>query len=113
MKIRLIDTIKEFKTLEPYWNNLLHMSGSDHIHLTFEWMWVWWNHFGDENKLFILEASDDDQVIGIAPFCISKNKISFKNFIPIKRIAFIGSGISDSLDFIIIKEYKKVIELFF
>lgn len=111
MLIKEISTQQGFNNLRSVWNALLQQSGSNTIFATFEWLYTWWEHFGQDKKLFILLAQEGEDVIGIAPLMIEEKKIL--RYVPIKVISFIGTGISDYADFIIVKEREKVITLFF
>ncbi len=109
--IKSITQVDGFKKLSPIWNPLLQKSGSNNVFSTFEWLYTWWKHFGDERELSILLAKEGEEVIGIAPLMIEKKRIL--RYVPIKVVLFIGTGISDYSDFIIVKEREKVLNLFF
>ena len=111
MLIKEISTQQGFHSLRSIWNTLLQRSESNTIFSTFEWLYTWWEHFAQDKKLFILLAQDGENVIGIAPLMIEKKRIL--RYAPIKVISFIGTGVSDYADFIIVREREKVITLFF
>ncbi len=111
--VRLIDNLEGFKSLEGIWNRLLEKSGSDHIQLTFDWLWLWWGHFGHGKDLFILVAEEGDSIIGLAPLYIGPGRRFFKGLIEFRTIAFIGSGFTDISDFIITRERERVLHAFF
>jgi len=109
--IKQITAAGQFCELESVWNPLLEKSGSNNVFSTFEWLSTWWEHFGQDKKLFILLALDGEEVIGIAPLIIEKKRIL--RYAPLRVVSFIGTGISDYADFIIVKEREKVLNLFF
>mgnify|MGYP000498213716 CR=1 FL=1 len=102
MQLKEITTQKDFYSLSTVWNSILKKSGSDSIFFTFEWLYKWWEHFGQGKKIFILLAQDEDEVIGIAPLMIGKRKIL--RYLPVREVSFIGTGISDYADFIIMDQ---------
>lgn len=110
MQIKEITTKKEFYKLGSIWDILLQQSGSNTIFSTFEWLSAWWEHFGQDKELFILLAKENEEIVGIAPLMAEKRKIL--RIIPIKVISFLGTGISDYADIIIIREREKVLRLF-
>ncbi len=103
MKIEVINDINEFKDLKNDWDNLLEKSNINNIFLTWEWLYYWWIHFRGDKELLILLIKDEtnNQIMGIAPFCIEKERL-FSLF-SIKKIKFLGTEkvASDFLDFII------------
>jgi CelD/BcsL family acetyltransferase involved in cellulose biosynthesis len=109
LNIKVVKTISEFAELKTIWNSIQVDSENTHINSTFEWNWIWWSIYGGNKQLFILIISDNEKVIGIAPLCLSKSKSKFDTFFSINRLSFLGSGISDSLDFIIVKNHTNVV----
>lgn len=105
MNIKRIFTQDKFCELKDVWNGILMHSNNNSPFLTFEWQYNWWRHFGFNKKLFILIAVDREEINGIAPLML-ENKFGFN------IIKFIGTGISDDLDFIIKKDKEKIINLF-
>jgi CelD/BcsL family acetyltransferase involved in cellulose biosynthesis len=110
-------SLNGFATIRNEWNGLLKNSDSTSIFLTWEWIYIWWNVYGDDKKRsYILTARNTEgQLIGIAPCYLIQRK-RFK-YIPIKEIRFLGYGESvkpEYLDFITIPERRKdVITSFF
>ena len=95
----LIDTEQNFFSLKQEWNFLLQSSSSKSFFLTWEWLYNWWIHLGQNRELFIVIIRDDKKnLLGIGPFCI--NKITLLN---IKYLSFLGDDdivCSDYLDLI-------------
>jgi len=111
MKIIEINKVKDFIELKETWNKILEKSGND-VFSTWEWLTIWWKHFGQDKQLLILLAEENNKVIGIAPFMYSVRKI-----LGVSQgiIEFIGSGNKHSayLDFIIAEKHEKCIQMFF
>lgn len=109
MKIREIDSFSEFLDLKDSWNELLQRSNHD-IFSTWEWLSIWWRHFGKNKSLIILLAEENEKLIGIAPLMYSVHTM-----FGIQRdtIEFIGTGIPTYSNFIISDEHDKCIQKFF
>jgi CelD/BcsL family acetyltransferase involved in cellulose biosynthesis len=105
--------IKDFEStiLKENWNRLLEADADANAHLTYEWLKTWWEHFGKSHELFILVIKDNDKVIGIAPLMITIQNVL--PYIAIKRIEFIGTGITDYHNFIISHRHVEVLETIF
>jgi CelD/BcsL family acetyltransferase involved in cellulose biosynthesis len=97
-KIRVVQDITEFNTLEAEWN-MLTRSYKYHVpFLCFDWFKIWLKHFLNANKLFILLVYKEDHLSAIAPFII-KNEI-FRGIIKAKKIELIGNVHSPVRNFI-------------
>jgi len=98
--IKKIDDDFKFFQLKGEWNKVLEESNSNNIFLTHEWMTTHWRHYKQDNGLYILLISDNNNTIaGIAPLKISRNK---KYGAIIRALEFMGSDYvaSEYLDFI-------------
>lgn len=104
-----------FKQIKTDWNHLLRDSRANTIFLTWEWMSTWWTVYGHNYQLYLLTAENSDgQLLGVAPLKISNRKYFFKR--KISTLEFIGFGedvTPEYLDFIIRKDYEKVITKLF
>jgi CelD/BcsL family acetyltransferase involved in cellulose biosynthesis len=109
IRIDIIDSINKFQDLESDWNELLSQSKADNIFLRWEWLFCWWQVFGQNSRLHILLIRENDKLIGIGPFYI-RNEVFFK-LIPVGIVDFIGSQHvgSDYLDLICIKGKEELI----
>jgi hypothetical protein len=108
-RIKSIDTIEQFYELSEYWNDLLVLSRSNTICLTFEWIYTWAECFlATDRKLFVLAIYEKERLIGIAPWCIHEIAGPLQ---PFRQIEFLGTPEmgSDYLDVIIKKGKEKVI----
>ena len=111
VQIEAINNINDLLRLKAIWNDLLKHSGSATPFLTFEWLTTWWDCYNNGKQLFVLIAREDGEIVGIAPLYIEK-KVYYK-LIPLKKICFLGTGISDYLDFFIAKNREQVLNAFF
>lgn len=108
-----IDNAEELLGLSKEWNKLLESCSHRNIFMTFEWIYSWWKHFGKGRNLYVLVASEEGQIKGIAPLMVSK----IKNVgIRARKIEFIGMPLSDYSDFIIdyrdIKKGDEILQAF-
>ncbi|SYZ73065.1 hypothetical protein TRIP_C21180 [Candidatus Zixiibacteriota bacterium] len=100
MKIRVIDNLDEFKSLEVEWEELLtHYPGRNPF-LTFEWMLAWLEIFGKEVRLFVIAVHQDEKLCGIAPLCMRTNG----------TLTFVGYPQNDYADIIVDPESPGTLE---
>jgi CelD/BcsL family acetyltransferase involved in cellulose biosynthesis len=57
-----------FSSLQQEWNPLLTHSAANTIFLTWEWQKTWWDCFGQELELYLLELRERNDLVGLAPF---------------------------------------------
>ncbi len=105
LSVEKVSCREGFAALEPIWNGLLEQSLSDTIALTHQWLFTWWNIFGEGRELYILLVRDAGEVIGIAP--LVKRRL-FRLGLPYRRLEFLATGeeaadeiCSNYLDFIL------------
>ena len=90
MLIRVVTSLKEFGDLSDQWNKLLAETPSNNIFLTWEWLYTWARHYLGENRLHILLACEDDQIVGIAPLYIKT--IESDRLLRLQQIEFLWKG---------------------
>ena len=88
MKIIEINHFKDFISLKNTWDMLLEHS-SNEVFSTWEWLSTWWKYFGNNKKLLILLAKENDRIVGIAPLMYSIDRVFGVNQ---SIIEFIGAG---------------------
>jgi len=108
LKIVRVSDYSEFKDYKDRWDDLLSSSHADNIFLTYEWIDACIRHFFNEEKLLILNVYNDGRLIGIAPLMIKRHKYFG---LPVKSVCFIGTSISDRMDFIIKGERENILGL--
>lgn len=108
-KIREVSNFSDFIGLKDKWNELLQRSNHD-IFSTWEWLSIWWRHFGNNKSLIILLAEENSKLIGIAPLMYSVHTM-----FGLRRgiIEFIGTGRPTYSNFIISNAHDKCIQKFF
>jgi len=96
--IEVIDTKEGLAAIAKPWNDLLALSRSNTIFLTWEWLYSWVECFANaDRELYILMVYSENMLIGIAPWCI--RKVKYAGFM-MRRIEFLGTpeAGSDYLD---------------
>ncbi len=81
------------------WEELLSRAPAANIFLTFDWLATWWRHYGQAARLWILCAYEDGVLVGLAPLMIQERRLA--GFLVYRRVAFLGTGISDRLDLLL------------
>lgn len=120
LRIELINSKDAFEQLEADWNGLYEKSDHCTVFSSWDWMYTWWDVFGEEpiRELYILCVYDGEKLLGIAPFQIEK-KFPIALIVG-RKLQFIGAGeanedsiLSEFGDLIISNErQKEVCDLF-
>jgi peptidoglycan/xylan/chitin deacetylase (PgdA/CDA1 family)/CelD/BcsL family acetyltransferase involved in cellulose biosynthesis len=98
---------REWRRLEPQWNELLRESAAATVFLTWQWVTAWWSAYGQSDELWILTAVDETGALrGIAPLrrhTVQRYGQSYRT------IEFLGDGSNDSdyLDFIVARGFEE------
>ena len=114
LEISTVTQVHELQGVSNKWNNILKSSKSDTIFLTYEWVSTWITNFLGDDELYILFASVENEIVGIAPFYIRQEKIITGS--RLKSLRFIGDrdAGSEYLDLIIKKGFERsTIQVFF
>lgn len=97
LKIEVVHDFQDKKLSS--WNELLQKTDNPLSFQQFEWVKCWWDNFSTNRmRLFIVLATKNNEIIGIAPLTCKGNAFSKVN-----TLKFIGSGCFDYFDFIIKK----------
>jgi CelD/BcsL family acetyltransferase involved in cellulose biosynthesis len=73
MRLTIYQDAHVFSELQGEWNDLLHRSASNRIFSTWEWQSIWWAAYHPGDLWVITFRTDDNQLIGIAPWFIENN----------------------------------------
>ncbi|MGB9678837.1 MAG: GNAT family N-acetyltransferase [Thermoanaerobacteraceae bacterium] len=103
VNVVIVKDLKGLLMLKEEWKDI-EKSSEIYPFNTFEWVTNWWEFFGINKKLWILNFYKGDFLIGIAPFMITYGEMGLLA----KRIKFIGSNNSDYLDFIVREGYESI-----
>jgi len=86
---RIIKDTEQFEAMRDRWNGLLAKGEVNHLYLTHEFLLSWWKNLGDGAELLIVEVTDGDDTLAIAPLMITKSTLMK---LPVRKVEFIGSG---------------------
>jgi hypothetical protein len=91
LNISRITSENEFLALRREWNELLSVSCSDRVCLTWEWLWTWWAVFGRGRELALLSVRNREGGIdAIAPFSIRATADGMAPLV--RKLEMLGSG---------------------
>jgi len=77
--VKRIETTEEFANLREAWKELYESSDIHSAVLTWEWLYTWWQNFGEEHALQLITVWRGEQLAGIAPLMLTqKNKWGLK-----------------------------------
>ena len=98
LRIAEVSHYDEFTKCRDAWGDLLSRSRIDNIFLTYEWIDACIRYFCKGQRLLMLNVFNGNRLVGIAPLMIRR----YKYFgLPVRAISFIGTIISDRMDFIL------------
>lgn len=91
MIVRTLQSIEEFKALEPSWRTLHESSPEGSLFNDFDYTWVWWATFQSLGQLCI-DVVEDEQggLVAIAPMYKTRSNLS--RFFKLSTLRFIGRG---------------------
>ena len=90
--ISIVENAQAFATLEQEWNDLYHDSLLVTPFQSWAWLYSWWQSYGKRYKLqLIMVRNGQGLLIGILPLMLEHRR-------GIRRLLFVGTGLSDYLD---------------
>ena len=90
MNFKIIKDQKQFHSLHKAWNHLLQISHINSIYLTWEWLYTWWQTYGEGRELFIICSFKGSHLIAIFPLLKRKRiKLGLHEQIVLE---FLGTG---------------------
>lgn len=108
MRTDILKTEEAFLALQPAWEKLLDRVSKASVFTTWEWASTWWACFGAGYRLAVVTVYESrpgvpDQLVGIAPFVISRDAK--------RTLRVIGNPLvaSDHLDLIIQDGYESAV----
>ncbi len=94
-RVTVVRSLASLEQLGEAWAQLLGRSQSGSIFASYAWNLSWWHSFGAGKRLYVLVATDSEaQIRGIAPLMLDRLG-------PLRRLRFIGTGLSDTGDFLL------------
>jgi len=88
MQVTCVRDVEGFAALRDRWQLLLDRSQPNHVFMTWEWLFTWWEHFGQERELFVLVVEAKGEVIGILPLMLCIQDDGYMN--KVRSLHFIG-----------------------
>jgi hypothetical protein len=65
--VEIVTDASAFERLEPEWNEAVERAGIAHPFLRHEWLWTWWECFGQGRRLHIVIVRAGARIVAIAP----------------------------------------------
>ncbi|MBI4553683.1 MAG: GNAT family N-acetyltransferase [Candidatus Latescibacteria bacterium] len=92
LTIDVVREIEEFSALHDEWNAIVTASSAT-VFQTFEWMFLWWKHFGADpaRALHLLLFRHDGRLVGVAPFFLETH--TFAGVLLHRRLRLLGCGV--------------------
>ena len=91
LSVRAVGDIESLVALAPTWNVLLERSRSNTIFLTWEWVYTWWQIYGEGRRLHVLVVEGEAVgIVGIAPLMKVRSRVL--GLLPVEEARFIGDG---------------------
>lgn len=101
LTVRCLTTPEEFANLRENWKDLLETGEIKTVFLSWEWLYTWWQNFGEDIALRLFTVWRGDRLAGIAPLMlIQKIKWGFK----LRLLTNIAYHDPDISGFIVAKE---------
>lgn len=86
--VKLLQSEADWPIYKSIWDSLVKASPNHNLFQSFDFLYLWWQYFAEDKKLYILFICKDDELIGFASFNILKRKIRGLSF---DEVGFIGS----------------------
>ncbi|HWU41275.1 MAG TPA: GNAT family N-acetyltransferase [Candidatus Acidoferrum sp.] len=99
VRVQAIRNFADLAALREEWDALLDRAPTGNIFLTFDWLQTWWRHYGRNRCLDILAAYEGRELVGLAPLMTEDRRLG--GLTVFRRVAFLGTGISDRLDMLL------------
>jgi CelD/BcsL family acetyltransferase involved in cellulose biosynthesis len=99
-RIETVGDTTAFAGLQAQWSRLVPHVANASTFLTPEWLLSWWEAYQPPAKLSILGAYRNDELVGVAPLMIVREK---RLGVPMRCLRFVGDGSSetDHMDFVL------------
>ena len=106
-----IETITEYNQLEliqETWNELHRKSTNPAPYMDYQWFKTAWEYLDNDKDLNIIVVKDDEEIIAIAPFLVSRKKFLGLSF---NKLCFIRNANTPFQDFILTTKKEESIAL--
>lgn len=89
---------EEFLDARSAWSSALQRSIDNHVFLTWEWLSIWWRHYGDKRKFLLITVNDGERILAAAPLMSSRYRLYG---LELRKMEFIGTRASDYHSFLL------------
>jgi CelD/BcsL family acetyltransferase involved in cellulose biosynthesis len=107
--IQVLEHVDSLPNFKEDWNNLAAAQGVYMPFLSFEWFWLWLQHFLDNNQLYVLLLYDGPNLACLAPFIRKREKVEN---ITVYKIELIGNVYSPFRNFLFTHTTQKQRQLY-
>lgn len=92
----VVSSTKEFASLRDEWSGLVGQARAT-VFQSFEWVFLWWKHFGNSegHQLHIIILRDSGRTVAILPFFLKEFRVF--NQLILRQLRLMGCGITDSV----------------
>lgn len=90
---RVVSGQDDWTQLAAAWNELVHQTSGATAFQSHQFLTHWWRHLATDKSLFAILAERDDEILGIAPFQITRRKFAG---LTLRSLEFMG--MPDELD---------------
>jgi CelD/BcsL family acetyltransferase involved in cellulose biosynthesis len=91
LSVTLSHSEEDLQSLKDTWQALQDSSDAWSLFNTWQWVTVWWQHYGGPHQLWLVRVYDGDELVGIAPLMLARfNRLGFLGW---RQLQFIGTGI--------------------
>jgi CelD/BcsL family acetyltransferase involved in cellulose biosynthesis len=96
-EVEIVRTADRLAALEPEWNALLARTASNVVFLTWEWLWSWWETYGNGVEPYVIAVRESGRLIAVAPCKIEDRR---RYGLAFRQLEFLGSGRTPCPDFL-------------
>lgn len=107
LRVEVISDVESLVSARPAWDRLVDLAGIGHPFLGHDWILSWWESFGGGRKLNILLVKDGEELVGIAPLMMSRQRMYG---VPVRELGFIYNDHTPRFDFIVARDHASVYE---
>jgi CelD/BcsL family acetyltransferase involved in cellulose biosynthesis len=100
LNILVLDDAREFAALEGDWEDLYHHSPRATPFQSWDWLYSWWEFYGEYYQLRLITIRDEGLLVGLIPLML-KRQGGFG------RLLFIGTGLTDYHDILARKGWER------
>jgi CelD/BcsL family acetyltransferase involved in cellulose biosynthesis len=89
LRVRVIDSEAGLASLADEWERLQKDAGATSVFQSFDWMSLWWKHYGAGRPLRVLAVRDGDSLVGVLPLWIHTVQMLK---LPVRLLRMVGTG---------------------